>query len=290
MTADRRPAACDLVIYASGGGMRGIFGAGALHALAGMGVRDRVRAFYGISAGALNGTHFALGTTMRAMEWYLYHVLEHGILARATAVSLLRGEDMIDITEAERVLADERLIDGEALSRCEFPVSFGTVVRDSLEFRWIDARRPDAIRVLMASSTVFPFVHDGVDIDGAVYIDGGYREGICFRRLRLAHPDARLLLVLNDNEYESVVRRVTVSAALRLRDERLAAAWLDTFDRTPAEMADALADPRTLVLRPDEKFAVHFATTDTAVLAHGFWLGYRAVLAQRERLRQFLGD
>ena len=288
MTADRRSAARDLVVYASGGGMRGIFGAGALHALAGMGARDRVRAFYGISAGALNGAHFALGTTMRAMEWYLYHVLEHGILARATAVSLLRGEDMIDVTEAERVLADERLVDGEALSRCEFPVLFGTVARDSLEFHWLDARRPDAIRVLVASSTVFPFVHDGVDIDGAVYIDGGYREGICFRRLRRAHPDARLLLVLNDSEYESVVRRVTVSAALRLRDERLAAAWLDTFDRTPPEMAEALAEPRTMVIRPDEGFQVHFATTDPAVLAHGFWLGYRSVLAQRERLQAFL--
>jgi hypothetical protein len=42
------------------------------------------------------------------------------------------------------------------------------------------------------------------------------------------------------------------------------------------------------VLRPDERFPVHFATTDSAVLAHGFWLGYRAVLTQRERLQRFL--
>ena len=48
-----------------------------------------MRAVYGISAGALNGAHFALGSTMKAMEWYLYHVLEHGILARATAFALL---------------------------------------------------------------------------------------------------------------------------------------------------------------------------------------------------------
>ena len=64
----------DLVVYASGGGMRGIFGAGALHALAEMGVREHTRAVYGISAGALNAAHFALGSTMRAMEWYSYHV------------------------------------------------------------------------------------------------------------------------------------------------------------------------------------------------------------------------
>jgi predicted acylesterase/phospholipase RssA len=289
VTSDRPSAARDLVLYASGGGMRGIFGAGALHALAGMGVPGLVRGVYGISAGALNAAQFALGATMGAAEWYLYHVLEHGILARATAVSLLRGEDMVDIPEAERVLALEHLVDGDALEHCPFPVCFGAVERTSLEFRWLDARRPDAIHLLVASSTVFPFVHDGVSIDGATYIDGGYREGICYRRLRREHPDARLMLVLNDSEYESVVRRVTVSAALRLRDERLAAAWLETFDRTPAEMAEALADPRTLVIRPDEAFAVHFATTDPAVLAHGFWLGYRAVLAQRERTRQFLG-
>ena len=278
----------DLVVYASGGGMRGIFGAGALHALAGMGLCNRVRAVYGISAGALNGAQFALGSTMAAAEWYLHHVIEHGILAKATAVTLLRGEDMVDIPEAERALAHEHLVDGDALGRCAFPVCFGAVERESLEFRWLDARRPDAVRALLASSTVFPFVHDGVTIDGATYIDGGYREGICHRRLRREHPHARLLLVLNDSEYESVVRRVTVSAALRLRDERLAAAWLDTFDRTPQEMAEALADPAAFVIRPDDRFAVHFATTDPAVLAYGFWLGYRAVLTQRARLALFL--
>ena len=186
------------------------------------------------------------------------------------------------------MLAAEHLLDGDALSRCAFPVCFGAVERDSLEFRWLDARRPDAIRVLLASSTVFPFVHDGVAIDGVTYIDGGYREGICFGRLRREHPDARLLLVLNDPESESVVRRVTVSTALRLRDERLAAAWLDTCAHAPPEMADALADSRTMVLRPDENFTVQFATTDPAVLAHGFWLGYRAVLTKREQLQQFL--
>jgi predicted acylesterase/phospholipase RssA len=122
-----RPAR-DLVVYASGGGRRGSFGAGALHALAGMGLR----AVYGISAGALNGAQFALGSTMAAVEWYLHHVIEHGILAKATAVRLLRGEDMVDIPEAERVLAHEHLVDGDALSRCAFPVCFGAVERESL--------------------------------------------------------------------------------------------------------------------------------------------------------------
>jgi hypothetical protein len=55
--------------------------------------------------------------------------------------------------------------------------------------------------------------------------------------------------------------------ALAERDERLAATWLDTIDRAPAELAEALAERRTLVLRPDDDFPVHFATTDSAVLA-----------------------
>jgi len=288
MTPSRGAASRDLVVYAAGGGMRGIFGAGALHALAEMGVRDRLVAVYGLSAGAFNGALFAQGTTMRAMEWYLHHIPARGILARVTPAALLRGEDMVDVREAERVLAAERLVDGEALSRCAFPVCFGAVDRDNLGFHWIDARRPDAIRVLLASSTVFPFVHDGVAIDGATYIDGGYREGICYRRLRREHPDARLLLVLNDSEHESVVLRAAVGAVIRLRDERLSEAWLGTFSRTPSELAEALAAPRTFVIKPDEGFPVHLTTTDPAVLAHGFWLGYRAVLTQRERIQEFL--
>jgi predicted acylesterase/phospholipase RssA len=288
MTPGHGASSRDLVVYAAGGGMRGIFGAGALQALAEMGVRDRLRAVYGLSAGAFNGALFAQGTTMRAMEWYLHHVPARGILARATPVTLLRGEDMVDIAEAERVLAAERLIDGDALSRAAFPVRFGVVARDSLEFSWLDARRPDAVRLLLASSTVFPFVHDGVAIDGVTYIDGGYREGICYRRLRREHPDARLLLVLNDTDHESLVLRAAVGAVIRLRDERLSEAWLETFDRTAGELAEALAAPRTLVFKPEEGFPVHLTTTDPAVLAHGFWLGYRAVLTQRERLQTFL--
>ena len=280
----------DLVIYAAGGGMRGIFGAGALHALAEAGVRDRVQALYGISAGSFNIAHFALGTTTRAMEWYLHHVPEHHLLAGATPVALLRGDDMVDVTEAEHVLRAERLIDGDALARCPVPVSFGVVERASREFRWLDARRPDAVRRLLASSSVFPFVRDGFEIDGVTCIDGGYREAIGYSRLRREHPGAKLLLVLNDNEHESVVRRVAVSAAIRFRDERLAETWLETIDRAPLELAEALAAPRTFVLRPDGDLPVHFATTDAAVLAHGFWLGYRAVLTQRNLLRQFMDE
>ena len=212
----------------------------------------------------------------------------HGILAHATPVGLIRGEDAVDVPEAARVLETEHLLDGEALSRCPIPVSFGVVEREGLGFRWIDARRPDAIRVLLASSSVFPFVREGVVVDGVSCIDGGYREWVCHTRLRREHPDAKLLLVLNGSEHESIVRRVVVGAMLRLRDERLAGVWLDSIDHGPAELEEALADPDTLVLRPDDSFPVQFTTTDPAVLAHGFWLGYRAVLTQRDELTRFL--
>lgn len=280
----------DLVVYAAGGGMRGVFGAGALHALAELGLRQRALALYGISAGAFNIAHFALGSTTRAMEWYLHHVPERGIIARVTPVAMLRGEDLIDVPEAVRVLEAERLVDAKSLVRLDVPVRFGVVHGEQLAFRWIDARRPDAVRVLLASSTIFPFVRQPVVIDGDPYIDGGYREGICHRRLRQEHPDAKLLLVLNDNEDESMVRRVAVATMLRLRDDRLAEVWHQTIDRTTEELAEALAAPRTRLLRPEADFPVQFATTNVAVLAYGFWLGYRSVLTQRDRLLRFLDE
>jgi hypothetical protein len=99
-----------------------------------------------------------------------------------------------------------------------------------------------------------------------------------------------LLLVLNDDEEESTLHRVAVSALMRLRDEGLAATWLETIERAPAELAEARAAPRTLVLKPEGGFPVHFATTDAAALAHGFWLGYRAVLTQKQRILRFLDE
>jgi predicted acylesterase/phospholipase RssA len=280
----------DLVIYAAGGGMRGVFGAGALHALSEMGVRDRAIAFYGISAGAFNVAHFALGSMTRAMEWYLHHVPEHHILAHATPVGLLRGEDVIDVPEAVKVLATEHLIDTASLVHCPVPVRFGVVDLAELGFRWLDARRPDVIRVLLASSTVFPFVHEAVVVDGAAYIDGGYREVVGYRRLRRDHPEAELLLVLNGVEEESFVRRVAVGAVLRRHDERIAEAWGETLQAAPAELQEALDDPRAHVFLPEHGFPVRFATTDEATLAHGYWLGYRAVLTRRDALQSLLAD
>jgi len=83
---------------------------------------------------------------------------------------------------------------------------------------------------------------------------------------------------------------MAVGALLRLRDERLAEIWLETIDRAPAELAEALAAPRTLVLKPEDGFPVHFATTDSAALAHGFWLGYRSVLTRKQRILSFLDE
>jgi predicted patatin/cPLA2 family phospholipase len=152
----------------------------------------------------------------------------------------------------------------------------------------LDARRPDAIRVLLASSTIFPFVHEAIVVDGLTCIDGGYREVVGYRRLRREHPEADLLLLLNGAEDESIVRRVAVGAVLRRHDEHLAQAWIETVRAAPDELEEALADARTYVVMPDHGFPVHFATTDAATLAYGYWLGYRAVLIRKDRLRPLL--
>jgi len=280
----------NLVVYAAGGGMRAIFSAGALHALAELGARDRVLALYGISAGAFNIAQFALGATMRASKWYYHDVPAHGILARATPVAVLRGEDVMDVPVATRVLETEHLLDAEALARSPVPVSFGVVARGDLTFRWLDARRPDVIRVLIASSSLFPFVHEPAVIDGVPYIDGGYREVVCYARLRREHPDARLLLLLNDNEDESLLQRTMFGAMLRLRDAQIAAARHELNARAPAELAAALRDPHTLVVRPDDRFPVHFSTIDPSVLVDGFWRGYRTLMAREDSVRRLLAD
>ena len=44
----------ELVIYVAGGAMAGVYSAGVLDALSRLGVRDKVNAIYGISAGAFN--------------------------------------------------------------------------------------------------------------------------------------------------------------------------------------------------------------------------------------------
>jgi hypothetical protein len=124
--------------------------------------------------------------------------------------------------------------------------------------------------------------------DGVACIGGGYWEVVGYHRLRREHPKAEPLLRLNGTDDESIVRRLAVGAVIRRHDERLARTWIETIRAAPADLDETLGDPRTHVVMPEHGFPVHFATTDTASLAYGYWLGYRAVLTQRDRLRPLL--
>lgn len=278
----------ELVVFVGGGAMRGVFSAGALSALCKLGVREKVSAIYGISAGAFNAAHFALNTPERMVEWYEQQVPHSRIFQFTTPLAALRGREVIDMRAALEVLERTNLFDPKALQQCSTPVYFGVVNAESKEFVFKDARRPDSLELLRASSTIYPFVSEPVKIDGQRYIDGGYAESVSLTRLRKLHPNAKFIIVLNIDERTYSLKQVLAKMVVQLKDKSLATTWSESLVRAQKEFLDAQTAEDVLLFYPKKKFPVYATTTNTAALEEGLLQGYDAVMSVRERVLSFV--
>lgn len=277
----------ELVIFVAGGAMRGVFSAGVLKALAGLGVHERVNVFYGISAGAFNVAHFALGTAGRLEEWYIERVPNAELFGFQHPVEAFRHRSLIDMKRAAALIEKHGFLDAKALADLKHPVRFGVVEMKTKDFAWLDARRPDALDVLLATTMVYPFTGDPVPLDGTSYIDGGYAENVCYDALRAKHPRARIIIVMNAHDQGISARRVLARGVVRLRDKALADRWLERASTDRAELARAKKDPNTIVIMPAKTFRVSVGTLNEKTLRTGYNHGLSEVERLRERIETF---
>ena len=278
----------NVVVYVAGGAMSGIFSAGVLSYLKDLGVREHVSAIYGISAGAFNAALFATGQTHRIPEWYWTHVPREGIIRTTNPIRALMGEEVLDSARALEVLLQKHLINPEELLEMNTPIFFGLVDADSKEFVWKDARRPDVLQLLLATTAFYPFAHHPVPIDGKNFVDWGYGETVALHSLRARHPNSKILIILNQRIGSFSWRRSVAYGVMRYRDSTFAQLWSETIDKAKDEFAIALASPDALVIYPPEEFAVDAGTTDIEELRKGYAHGYHTAASAREAIQQFL--
>jgi len=149
---------------------------------------------------------------------------------------------------------------------------------DSLEFRWLDrdAPRRDP-RSCWLRSTIFPFVHDGVAIDGVTtstaVIGRASATGAFAASIRTLACCSSL------QRQRAGVGRPPRRGGRRdpLSATSGSEAWLDTSTRHKVELAEGTGCAcHRFVFRPDEGFPVPPREHRSGRARARFWLGYRA--------------
>ena len=185
----------------SGGGARGYCLPGALNALdhafqreTGARLQARVHAFYGISIGAIVSLLLALRAPLPMVRKLLFGFDQHEIIRQMNPVDLLRTFGLVD---GERVCGPtlrawcEQYTGKANVTFRELRTMHATTLvvyatrlngvqrRDEMVVRFDADRTPDvAVWRAVVASAALPLVFTPVQIDGALYIDGGIGEMI----------------------------------------------------------------------------------------------------------------
>ncbi len=277
----------ELVVFVGGGAMRGIYSAGVLKALTELGIRKKVSAIYGISAGAFNAKHFALGSIADMLSWYTDAVPNNGVFQAHSPLALIRNVELVNMQMTKSLLAQRKLVDVDALVHCPTPVFFGMVHACTKQFEFKDARRPDALQRLLASATIYPFVSEPVLVEGEPYIDGGYAESVALARLRVLHPGAKFLIVLNADERSYSIKQALAKLLVQFKDKELAHLWSEANVRAQKEFLDAQTAHDVLLLSPPRNFPVHATTTDVPTIEKGLSMGYNDAMQRKTEILLF---
>lgn len=181
-------------LVVGGGGMRGAYGSGVLHAFAQAG--ERFDAIYGTSVGGAMGAWFAAGQTDDGMDTWAA-VRDREVMSYRRWLTG-RGP-LIDLELLYGTLYEERYnLDVAAIRSCTFPVYVTATEADTGDRRLFDLRREDVAKALMATSGIPYATEAPFEVDGGLYFDGGLADPLPVQAA-LDDGATELVIVLNDH-------------------------------------------------------------------------------------------
>lgn len=175
-----------------GGGMRAAYASGAVQGLAERGLR--VDAVYGTSAGGAIAAWFTAGQfhdSPRTWAW----ASDRGLMSYRRW--LLRRGPFWDLRLLyEGFYVDRIRLDVDRIRESPFPAYVTAADVDTGTTRYLDLRRTNVHRALMATSALPLAVDDPIEVDGHRLLDGGVTDPIPLQRA-IDDGATEIVLVLN---------------------------------------------------------------------------------------------
>lgn len=158
-----------------GGGMRGVFSAGAIIALEALGFTEGFDAVYGTSAGAINGAYFLAGQSAFGTSIYYQDI------ANRRFIRLSRWRKIVDMDFLfDEIIAGKKRLALERIRHNRTPLYIvATDVETARETIFCSHEDDlDLLAALKASSAMPILYHRPVSVNGRRYLDGGIVDAI----------------------------------------------------------------------------------------------------------------
>lgn len=273
-----------LVLVIEGGGSRGVYSSGMVHALEDLGFGRIFDAVYGTSAGAINAAWFLCGRAARGVQAWT----DAAIMRRAIdPVRMLRGRPAFDLNYLVHKVYD-------GLHPMDFPAilanetTFHPIATDIHTGLPVDLHpyivdKTTLKTALRASSGLPLLAGPPVALGGRRYFDGGLAETVPLRSARKAGATHALILRTRRADERrpppprlhdlvgGTYMRFTAPGAYRAWKLRPGQQTLE--DGVIADMGSAAQQIHPPAGSPD----ISSTEIDPAVLAHGMEIGHRAV-------------
>lgn len=282
------------VIYFAGGTMRGVFGAGVATAFQEQNIYPKINAVYGASAGVMIGAYFLsrqtrLGSSIYwenlGKEFISYKDFLIGTWQRfqdefIKSVPQNKLHDALNFDYLMRVVTNEKRLNTAQIISQDVPLYVKLFDLDTHAVKYIDARRPDILKILKAGINVFPYVHEVTVIDGKRNIDAAI-AGIGLDYLIKKHPNEKIIIVVNgqiNRKLRYQVKNILEGKFMQwmFDDPALFKLYASAENRLARDLRIIKSDPRFLLITQEKDVSIKSRTTDANILLQAYKLGIEA--------------
>ena len=288
--AGSRPGARDdphrVALVVEGGGMRGVYGAGMVRALAGLGLRDSLDEVMAVSAGALAGAALVIGNTAGLPAVYHEDLCDRAFIDLRRGLQSTRAVVSLDFL-FETVMRGRHGFDPGDLIDSDIPLRPVATVLDQLHGRTLDGMTSaDEWRLALRASACIPlWAGPPVELHGRRLVDGYVSDPLPVVRA-IDGGATHVLVLLARGTAEQVPPSTRVSPILRSRLDRLSPGLAALMSLRGHRHAEAMAvvsgrvrrgATRVLGVRPWGGGGIRSLTTDPRRLRLGGEAGEAAV-------------
>lgn len=267
----------DITILALAGTTQGVFGAGVVTAFEEGDLYPRIRATFGISAGAMNLSYFLARQSKLGSSIYFDDLstpkfirpvyVPIGIVGRfihrhITAIPLKYRVKPVDIDYAFEFVARHKALNVRRLETVLEEVEFKILLGDPMNATasYVDARG-ETLAKLKAAIALIPYHNQAIEIGGDLRIDGSLIDAMAVREVLSSIPKDDILIVISNFSFERRLRHyikdvVEAWVASLMFGGSLAYAMRRRIENLKKNLEALNRRKNLLVLQPDPEYAV----------------------------------
>lgn len=292
-----------VILYISGGTMKGVFGAGVVSTLEAHNAYPFISHIYASSAGIPIAAYFLTKQTARGSSIYLVDLLQTfispyrfflGIYDRLVSRYLYSipkqtWHNAIDLPYLFSLFEEKKLLDAETLAKSAIPLYAILYNLNRHTIAYMDARK-NIFPIIRAGVSVLPYTTYRETIQGCDYTDAGIIHNLPYHALRRRHPNEKIIFVLNGHQkrdWRYILKNKIEAFFISITEPDMPAdLFLNAEKNIREEMRAIEADPRALLVSLSEETPMRSRTTSRNMLERAHEEGKKA----GEKIRAFIRE